>query len=424
MAGADGRTRLPSLADAAWLSNAQTRAVLRALTANGADARAVGGAVRNALLGAPVKDVDIATTATPQEVIRLAEQAGLNAIPTGIEHGTVTVVADKVPFEVTTLRRDIETFGRHARVTFTTDWREDAMRRDFTMNALYCDADGRIYDPLGGREDLEARRVRFIGDATERIREDYLRILRFFRFHAAYGDATPPDAEGLAAAAREKDGLAQLSGERIRAELLLLLATPGAIEALHGLDKIGAFAPMLGFEADVDAVARLAAIEAALGRQPDPILRLAALCGPNHERAAERLRLSSAEARRLLDAARRDAAFDPLTDENAAKAFIFHHGTQAFVDGALMDWTRSGNGPAATDRAARLRMAELWDVPVLPVRGSDVVALGIAPGPGVGRVMAAFADWWVGAGFPSDAEAVHIKLGELVAAEKCIPGGS
>ena len=186
MARAKSDGWLPSLADAEWLTRPQARAVFVALTAEGAEARAVGGAVRNALMGSPVKDVDIATTALPDEVMRLAERAGLHPVPTGIEHGTVTVVADKVPFEVTTLRRDIETFGRHAKVTFATDWREDAMRRDFTMNALYCDADGTVHDPLGGYGDLQAKRVRFIGNARQRIREDYLRILRFFRFGAQY----------------------------------------------------------------------------------------------------------------------------------------------------------------------------------------------------------------------------------------------
>ena len=226
MARANDGERLPDLSQADWLSRPATQAVFAALTAHGAEARAVGGAVRNALMGTPVKDVDIATTALPADVMRLATQAGLHAVPTGFEHGTVTVVAQHVPFEVTTLRRDIETFGRHARVTFTTDWTEDARRRDFTMNALYCSADGTVHDPLDGYADVLARRVRFIGDARERIREDFLRTLRFFRFVAEYGNGAPPDPEGLAAAIAEKAGLSGLSGERIRAELLLLLAVP------------------------------------------------------------------------------------------------------------------------------------------------------------------------------------------------------
>ena len=235
MARAKQSGRLPDLGGAEWLKRPETRRVFAALAAEGAEARAVGGAVRNALMGTPVKDIDIATTALPADVMRLSKQAGLHAVPTGFEHGTVTVVADHVPFEVTTLRKDIETFGRHARVTFTTDWSEDALRRDFTMNALYCGAEGTVHDPLGGYADLVARRVRFIGDARQRIREDYLRILRFFRFLAEYGGGAAPDPEGLAAAIAEKAGLAGLSGERIRTELLRLLGAPGAVDAARAM---------------------------------------------------------------------------------------------------------------------------------------------------------------------------------------------
>ncbi len=245
--------QLPDLRQAEWLRRPATVAVFAALTAKGAEARAVGGAVRNTLMGTPVKDVDIATTALPADVMRLAAEAGLHSVPTGFEHGTVTVVAQHVPYEVTTLRRDIETFGRHARVTFTTDWAEDARRRDFTMNALYCSADGVVHDPLGGYDDLSARRVRFIGDARARIREDYLRTLRFFRFLAQYGNGAAPDPEGLAAAIAEKAGLAGLSGERIRAELLLLLAAPGAVEAVRAMREATLLEPVLGTAGDAGA---------------------------------------------------------------------------------------------------------------------------------------------------------------------------
>ncbi len=328
MARAKNDSGLPSLADAEWLTRPQTRAVFDALTAGGAEARAVGGAVRNALMGVPVKDVDIATTALPEDVMRLAERAGLHPVPTGIEHGTVTVVANKMPFEVTTLRRDIETFGRHAKVTFATDWREDAMRRDFTMNALYCDAEGTVHDPLGGYGDLQTKRVRFIGDARQRIREDYLRILRFFRFGAQYGDADAPDADGLAAATAEKAGLAQLSGERIRAELMLLLAAPSAVPALRSMRDSGIIEPLLGVEGNVELVERLAAIEQTLGRAPEPLLRLAALASGTREDLRDRLRLSTAEGDRLANAGRRDDAFDPKTEEAAAKASIYRHGAR------------------------------------------------------------------------------------------------
>jgi poly(A) polymerase len=417
MARATDDAGLPSLADAEWLTRPQTRAVFAALSAEGAEARAVGGAVRNALMGTAVKDVDIATTALPAEVMRLAERAGLHSIPTGIEHGTVTIVADKVPFEVTTLRRDIETFGRHARVTFTTDWREDAMRRDFTMNALYCDPAGTVHDPLNGYGDLRAKRVRFIGDARQRIREDYLRILRFFRFGATYGADTAADAEGIAAAAAEKSGLSQLSSERIHAELLLLLAAPGAAAALRSMRDNGLIEPLIGVSGNVELVERVAAIEQALGRSPDPVIRLAALASDTREDLQSRLRLSSAEAERLADAARRDVSFDPKTDEAAAKTFMYRHGAQAFLDGALIAWSRSSDSPRDADRAARVKLPERWTAPPLPVRGADVVALGVPAGPGVGRVVRAFEEWWIDGGFPSEPGRIRAKLQELARGE-------
>lgn len=417
MARSEDSAGIGNLAQAEWLTRPTTRKVLDALTKDGAQARAVGGAVRNALIGIPVNDVDIATTALPEDVVQLARRAGLTAIPTGFEHGTVTVVADRTPFEVTTLRRDVETFGRHARITFTTDWREDAMRRDFTMNALYCDAEGNVIDPLGGYADLMARRVRFIGDARQRIREDYLRILRFFRFLAQYGDASAPDAEGLAATESERDGLAQLSGERIRAELLQLLAAPGVIAALRAMDGAGLIRPLIGVPGDIQTVARLAAIEEALGRMPDAVLRLAALAASGAPALKDRLRLSLAEAGRLADAARRDAAFDPRTDEAVARAFIYRHGPDAFVDGALLDWARSEDAAHDTARVERIGLPMRWRAPKLPVRGADVMALGVPAGPGVGRVISAFEEWWIGAGFPSDGALGRAKLEELARGE-------
>jgi len=415
MARAKDGVRPPDLAGAEWLSRPSTRAVFAALTAEGAEARAVGGAVRNALMGTPVKDIDIATTALPADVMRLAAQAGLHAVPTGLEHGTVTVIAKHAPFEVTTLRRDIETFGRHARVTFTTDWSEDAQRRDFTMNALYCGPEGTVHDPLGGFEDLVARRVRFIGDAKQRIREDYLRTLRFFRFLAEYGNATAPDAEGLAAAIAERSGLAALSGERIRAELLLLLAAPGAIFAVRAMSAARLIEPVLGVPGNVDLLARLAAIEQALGRPPDPVLRLAALALDGSPAPLQaRLRLSAAETAKLAYANVRDPAFDPSSSEHEAQAFLYRHGAQAFIDGALMAWARCGEDPGSQSRAERVRLPERWQTPELPVRGADVLALGVKPGPDVGRLIAAFETWWIAQGFPTDAKLAADKLRELV----------
>ncbi len=304
----------PRLTGAAWLAGTETQAVFAALHTKGFAARAVGGAVRDALMGRPVADVDIATDARPEQVTRAVEAAGLRAVPTGLAHGTVTVVAGDRHFEVTTLRRDVETHGRHATVAFTDDWAEDARRRDFTLNALYCSADGEVYDPLGGYPDLLARRVRFIGVPAERIREDYLRILRFFRQTADYGEG-PADAEGLAACVRERAGLARLSGERVREELLRLLAAPRGPEIAALMQDYGLMPAVLGAAPRPTLLARLAAIEEACGLAPDAALRLAALAVEVEEdalRLRERLRLSNEQTEKLLRAAGRATEDRPV----------------------------------------------------------------------------------------------------------------
>jgi poly(A) polymerase len=410
---------VPSLADAPWLQAPDTRAVLAALGAGGFEARVVGGAVRNALLGQPVKDIDIATTALPQDVIRAAGQAGLRAVATGLDHGTVTVIAHHRPFEVTTLRRDIETFGRHARVTFTTDWSEDAARRDFTINALYCDAAGTVHDPLGGYPDLAARRVRFIGEAADRIREDYLRILRFFRFTAEYA-AGAPDPVGLAASVAAAGGMAQLSAERVRAELLRLLAAPRAVEIVAVMIETGIVETLIGVAGDVALLGRLTAIETALEAPPDPILRLAALAGAGRGLSAlgERLRLSNAEAERLARLVMPDPAFLPESAERDARAFLYRFGTEAFSDGVRIAWARSG-APADSARwRDRLSLPERWPVPQLPVGGADLLDRGLAAGPAIGRVIRAFEDWWIAEDFPREEMRLAKKLSDLVKANR------
>ncbi|MFC2969963.1 CCA tRNA nucleotidyltransferase [Acidimangrovimonas pyrenivorans] len=281
-------------ADGAWRERAETQAVCAMLVAAGHQALFVGGCVRNALLRQPVADVDIATDATPETVTKLAEKAGLKPVPTGIDHGTITVVSGGIPHEVTTFRRDVETFGRHAVVAFSTDVREDAARRDFTMNALYARPDGEIIDPLGGLPDLLARRVRFVGVAEERITEDYLRILRFFRFHAWYGDPEEGlDPDGLAACAENESGITTLSKERIGAEMRKLLAAPDPAPAVAAMAATG----VLGFAlpgADPRALPVLVHLEA--GLSPRWLRRLAVLGG---EEPTDQLRLSKAESRDL-----------------------------------------------------------------------------------------------------------------------------
>jgi poly(A) polymerase len=411
--------RPPSLAGAPWLDSADTQAVLGALARGGFEARVVGGAVRNALLGTPVKDVDIATTALPADVMRLAEAAGLGAVATGLAHGTVTVISQHQPFEVTTLRRDVETFGRQARVAFTTDWAEDASRRDFTLNALYCDAAGAVHDPLGGYADLLARRVRFIGEARDRIREDYLRILRFFRFTAEYATGAP-DAGGLAASVEMAAGLDQLSAERIRAELLRLLDAERTVEIVRVMAEAGLVERLLGVGGDTNLLARLSAVEGALGLDADPLLRLAAVAGAGRDLIAlgPRLRLSNGEQERLSRLALPDAAFQPDTPERQARAFIYRFGVDAFRDGVLMAWARDGASPSDAHRRARYGLPERWTVPKLPVRGSDLLDKGLAEGPAIGRVVRAFEDWWIAEDFPRDDMQLARALSDLVKANQ------
>lgn len=277
-----------------WLTDPATQKVCAALGAQGAEVLFVGGCVRNALMSVPVSDIDIATNARPEEVMALAQAAGIKAIPTGIDHGTVTLVKNRIPHEVTTFRKDVATDGRRAVVAFSKDIAEDAARRDFTMNAIYARPDGSIVDPLGGMADLMARRVRFIGTAENRIREDYLRTLRYFRFHAWYGDMDAGfDFEALAAIAANLDGLSQLSLERITAELLKLLKAPDPAPAIAVMRQIGVLGQILP-GSDDRALAPLVHLEN--GTKPDPIRRLAALGGADLQKC---LRLSKAEARRL-----------------------------------------------------------------------------------------------------------------------------
>lgn len=403
---------LPNLAGADWLNSAGIQAVFDALERGGYSARAVGGVVRNALLGEPIHDVDIATTAEPDHVMRLVQAAGLKGIATGAAHGTITVISSHVPFEVTTLRRDVETFGRHATVAFTTEWEEDARRRDFTLNALYCDRKGQVYDPVGGYADLLARRVRFIGDPVARIREDYLRILRFFRFQATYGIGDC-DGEGLAACIAERDGLTRLSGERVRSEILRLLVAVGVLPVVDVIVRSGIGEIVFGRKGDVASLSHVAEIERALERSPDAILRLAALACSTLDEAnalADRLRPSNLERGQLEAAVLTDPALGPEANLARAKACRFRLSLDAFQRAYIMTWARSAAG--AADEAWHVRFHELttWKVPEVPFKGSDVVALGVPPGPNVGIVLQQFQDWWIAADFPDDDAQLHHHL--------------
>lgn len=387
------------LAGAEWLVSPATQAVFAALTVKGHAVRVVGGAVRNSLLGEPVKDIDMATDARPETVMALAADAGLKAVPTGLAHGTVTVVSDHAPYEVTTLRRDVETFGRHARIDFTDDWAEDARRRDFTINALFCEADGTVIDYAGGLADLDGQRVRFIGSALDRIREDYLRILRFFRFSATYGNGDL-DGEGLDAAVALRAGLKQLSGERIHAELMRLLIAPKALPVLESMLGYGLLVDIAGVPW-LTRLTRVAAQERGLGATPDATLRLGALAisvAEDAERLFARLKLSARERDRLFGmAATLHAPF--AADPASAEAIIYRGGPVAFRDRLMLAWARSG---ATADDAQWQGLASLAKDATprrFPVAGRDLIALGAEPGPAIGRLLSEIEEAWIAGGF-------------------------
>ena len=387
-----------------WMTAAPTAAVIAALEAAGGSgcARFVGGCVRDAALGRAIADIDIATPLVPAAVVAALHAAGLGAVPTGIEHGTVTAIADHRPFEITTLRRDVETDGRRAVVAFTTDWAEDAARRDFRLNALYLDPQGRLYDPVGGGvEDAQAGRIVFVGDAETRIREDYLRVLRFFRFTAWYGRGEP-DAAALAACAKLKDGVTGLSGERLSKELLKLLAAPDPRLAIGLMARTGVLAKVLPYPL------RLERFEAMVALDGDPGLRLSALAPDDAEAVgavAIRLRLSNSLRDRLAAAV--PGVELGMTDAQA-RAAIYREGAAVFRDRVLKRWAEA---PAEeTDARRLLALAASWAPPKFPVRGADLVKLGVGRGPEVGRRLAEAEAWWIAGDFTADRAALLERL--------------
>ncbi|MDG2533122.1 CCA tRNA nucleotidyltransferase [Sphingomonas sp. HITSZ_GF] len=348
------------------------------------DARFVGGSVRDTLLGIPVSDLDVATPLPPERVVELLKAAKIRAVPTGIEHGTITAVLESGPVEVTTLRRDVSTDGRRATVAFTDDWREDAARRDFTINALYADpASGEIFDYFGGLADLEARHVRFIGDPFQRIAEDHLRILRFFRFLARFGDVA--DAAALEACTVRAKDLMALSRERIADELLKLLVARDAVRVVALMIERGIFEPVLPEVASAARFSHLADREAAAGFDPSAIRRLASLIPQDPalaEQIAARLKLSNAQRRRLAAAV--------LPPEGAPRPLAYRAGAEAALDQLLL-----------SDRpiTEALEVRD-WQPPRLPLTGGAIVARGIKAGPEVARLMKQVEGDWIAEGFP------------------------
>ena len=402
---------------APWIRAPATRAVIDALTVDGADVRFVGGCVRDALLGRESSDIDIGTPDPPTRVLALLESAGIETrtVPRGIEHGTVTALAGGERYEITTLRRDERTDGRHAEVAFTDDWREDAARRDFTINAMSATPDGStVHDYFRGLDDLVAGRVRFVGDPATRIAEDHLRILRFFRFHAWYG-TDEPDADALAACKTATHTIPTLSGERVQAEMLKLLASPDPVPSVREMGNTSALHVLLPQAKGTERLANLIAIEQTAVEPADPIRRLAALIsGGDAADAARsiavRWQLASADAARLA-ALVHDLDLDPA----GHRRLLYRLGAEGFRDRVLLAWADEKRSENEAAWGTMLETVEEWEAPTFPVTGADVLARSIPEGPEVGRLLEAVEDWWIERDFAPDRAALLDKLDALVA---------
>ncbi|HVW74029.1 MAG TPA: CCA tRNA nucleotidyltransferase [Rhizomicrobium sp.] len=396
-----------------WMTAPETAQVMAAL----GEARFVGGAVRNALLGAQVVDIDIAVPMPPNEAVQRLTAKGIKVVETGIEHGTVTAIAGSRAFEITSLRRDVETDGRHAKVAFTDDWAEDAARRDFTINALYASADGEIFDYATGVEDLIAGRVRFMGDARTRIAEDYLRVLRLFRFQAWYGKGEM-DAEGLRAAAQARDKLKTLSAERVAKEFLRLLEAGNPAPVLRVMAATGILSAILPEALQLPRLERLAEIDADNLFPRDAVLRLASLLdGADTAHAtSDRLKLSNADRVRLEQALSGEKITAGLSAPDARR-LLYRIGPARFRDKVMLQWAGTPRAVALPWRML-LKMAETWQRPRFPLTGRDVMQAGVPEGPDVGRILAQVEDWWVGGDFAADEGACRDRLHQVIAQDR------
>lgn len=418
---------MTSIAAEPWFQAPALRRVFALLNVDGGEARVVGGAVRNALLGLPGGDVDLATTWHPEDVAERAKTAGIKVVATGIDHGTVTLVVDGVPYEVTTLREDLATDGRRAEVAFGSGWKEDAARRDFTINALYANSEGEIFDYVGGLADIESRTLRFIGNSAERVAEDYLRILRFFRFFAHFGSGRP-DAEGLRACAQARAKLATLSAERIWTEMKKLLSAADPGRALLWMRQAGVLGEVLPETEKwgIDAIPALITAEKTFSWAPDPLLRLAAMIPPDSERIAamaSRLRLSKAEAAYLVRFAEAPEIAAALPDAALDRALYRHdaEGTIARLKLSLASARRKAETDPAflAETAAFQRLlarAEKWRRPAFPLTGADVLKAGVAPGPQVGTLLSQLENFWIERNFSVDRATLVARLESLVQA--------
>lgn len=416
---------MTSVAGEAWFSKPALKRIFDLLNTDGGEVRVVGGAVRNSLMGLGASDIDMATTLLPQEVMARAEAAGIKAVATGIDHGTVTLVIDGKPFEITTLRRDVETNGRHAEVAFGTDWKVDAERRDLTINALYADVSGAVIDLVGGLPDIESRTVRFIGEAEKRVAEDYLRVLRFFRFFAWYGSGRP-DADGLRACARARSKLSGLSAERVWGETKKLLSADDPGRALLWMRQAGVLTEVLPETEKwgIDAIPGLVGAERAFGWKPDPLLRLAAIVPPDTERLTEmakRLRLSKAEAAFFASWANAPAIPATIAD-TAFDRMLYRSGAAGLATRLKLALAvarqKTENDPSLLPEVARLKRllarAEAWQRPVLPVSGADVLEAGVAAGPRVRELLQKLEEGWIEGNFNADRATLIARLTSLV----------
>jgi poly(A) polymerase len=399
----------------AFLAEPTTRRVVAAFASASIELRFVGGCVRDALLDLPIGDIDIATPARPELVIAVLEKARIKALPTGLAHGTVTAVVKPRHFEITTLRRDVETDGRHARVAFDAGWAEDAARRDFTINAIYLAPDGTLYDPAGGRADLKARHVRFVGDPATRIAEDVLRLLRYYRFEARFG-LGDGDETARTACRAAVPLLPSLSAERVSQELIRLLALPDPVRALTMMREDGVLADVLPTAMRIDRLERLLAFQAG----PDPLLRLAALIEIDKRGAtalAERLRLSSADRKRLARLTK-PWPIDPDGNIRIQRRALYRLGNARYRD--LVQLVAADGQIKAARLGDLLRLAAAWTPPTFPLGGNDVIALGIPPGPRVGRLLGAVREWWEASDFAADGAQCLARLKEIAGS---VPAG-
>lgn len=387
-----------------WMNNAAVAALFAALPHN--SLRFVGGCVRNALWGEDVGDIDLACQLNPKAVVEAFKQAGIRYIPTGIEHGTVTAVIDGEPFEITSLRRDVETDGRRATVAYTTDWAEDAQRRDLTINALYADQSGKIYDPTGqGLDDLKARKFRFVGDAEQRVQEDYLRILRFFRFLAWYGGKEKIDAASLKACRLHQAGMNQLSVERIWSELKKLLSAKDPVRVCHIMLTNGILETLLPEANNVDGLEAVIKLEAREGIAPDPLLRLMAMSPRESLQMAllaKRLKMSKAETARLRGWADDGAQLSKDMSERDKLAAIYRSGKQVIVDRARLRAAGEVDPILSTRWMSLADLAMGWQPPEFPVSGKDLSKAGVPKGSGMGKALKALEALWVRSGFSTE----------------------